>query len=81
MQDRLHGAVELAFLDALQELVAVEVVGDLAVGEVHEFRAVPHVVDGDDVGHAARVQRLDEVGADEAGGAGDYVVHASLRTA
>jgi hypothetical protein len=67
MQDGLDLAVEMAGLDALDEIVLVEVVGDLAIDQVLELVGLGQVVDGDDVGDAALVQRLDDIGADEAG--------------
>ena len=69
-----HGCdvvVEIAVADAEQELVLVEVVGDVAIGEIAKLVAVGEIVDGDDVRFAARVQRLDEIRSDEAGRAGD----------
>jgi hypothetical protein len=53
------------------ELVGVDVVGDLQVGQVAELVALGQVVDRDDVVDAAGVEALDDVAADEAGGAGD----------
>jgi hypothetical protein len=53
--------------DQIEELALVEVVGDLAIGEVAELVGLGQVVDGDDVGDAALVERLDQVGADETG--------------
>jgi hypothetical protein len=43
----------------------------LQVGQVAELVALRQVVDGDDVVDAAGVEALDDVAADEAGGAGD----------
>ena len=75
MQHRGDVVVEVAVGEADEELVLVDVVGDLAVDEVAELVGAREVVDGDDARLAARVERLDEVGADEAGGAGDDDVH------
>src|SRR5206468_9227671 len=63
--------VEVAVGKPRQELVFVHVVGDVAIDEVAEFVGVGEIVDGKDAGFAARVQRLDEIRADEAGGAGN----------
>ena len=49
------------------QLGLVEVIGDLALREVAELVGVREVVDGDDVGDAAPVERLDEPRADESG--------------
>ena len=61
MQDRRDVVVEVAVGEPRQELVLVEVVGDLAVDEVAELVGAREVVDGDDAGLAARVQRPDEI--------------------
>jgi len=63
-------AVEGAVADQRDEVALVEVVLDLAVDQVQELLALLQVVDSEDVGASARVERLDEVGADKAGGAG-----------
>src|SRR5262249_1770634 len=73
VKHRLHRAVEA--VQALQELALVEEIGDLQAREVRHFGRAAEVVDGDDVGDAGAVQRLDDPGADESGGPGDYVVH------
>ena len=54
-----------------QELVLVEVIGNVAIGEIAKFVAAGEIVDGNDVRFAALVQRLDEIRTDEAGRAGD----------
>ena len=77
---RLQLAVEVAVGEAVGELVGLEVVGDVAVGEVGELVAGPEAVDRDHVAVAARVQRLHDVGADEARGAGDDDGHAAQST-
>jgi hypothetical protein len=71
VQDGLDTAIELAVLDHVEELVLVEIVGDLAIGEVEELVGARQVVDRDDVGYAALVERLDQVCAYEPAGAGD----------
>ena len=70
MEDRADLA-EIATRKAFNELGLVEVVADLAVDDVLELVGAREVVDSDDVGLAACVQALDDVGADKAGGAGD----------
>jgi hypothetical protein len=58
---------------ALPQHVLVPVVGYFAVHEVREFASVGHVIDHDDVAHAAAVQPAHEIAADETGAAGnDY---------
>src|SRR6185369_15378575 len=76
VQDRAH-AVEVAGAQPRDQVELVDVIGDLAVGDVRHLLGALQVVDGDDVGLAARVERLDEVRADEAGGAGDDERHRS----
>ena len=69
-----HGAefvVEIAFAQTTQELVAIHVVANIAVGQIHHLVAVGKVVDRNDAPISARVQSLDEIGADESRGAGD----------
>ena len=75
MEDRRQVVIEVACDEPRDEFVLVEIVGDLGVGEVHEFVAVLEIIDGDDVGLAAPVEGVDQIGADEAGGAGDDDVH------
>ncbi|MCY1415176.1 hypothetical protein D9M71_306490 [compost metagenome] len=60
---------------AFDEIALVQVVADLAVREVAEFVAFGQVVHRDDVGFATLVERLDQVAADEAGGASDDDAH------
>ncbi len=71
MEDRVD-LPEAAPLQARQEIVLVEVVGDVAADEIHELPAVRHVVDDDHVVVPATVQLADDVAANEAGAAGDY---------
>src|SRR5689334_22177133 len=68
--------VEVAIHDAEQEFVLVDVIGNVAIGEVAKLVALRQVVDGDDVALAALVERLHEIRADEAGRAGHHRVHA-----
>ena len=75
MQDGGDVVVEVAVRETREELVLVEVVGDLAVDKVRELVGACEVVDGEDRRLAALVERADEIGADEAGGAGDDGVH------
>src|SRR6185437_4315422 len=78
MEDRRDVVVEIAVGDAQQEFFLVDVVGDAAADEIAELVALRQVVDGDDVTLAARVQRLDQVGSDESGGAGHDDVHDAI---
>ncbi len=75
MQDGLDAAVEIAALDHSEELVLVQIVGNFAIAKVEELVGVRKVVDRDDVGYAALVERLDQVCADKTAGAGNDVVH------
>ena len=78
VQHRRDVVVEVAFGETRQELVLVQVVGDLAIDEIGELVGARQVVDGDDGGFAALVQRANQVRADEAGRAGDDDVHGNL---
>src|SRR5574343_302127 len=80
MQDGLDLAIVVPGLDTFDEILLIKVIGDFAVDQVLELVGLGQVVDGDDVGDAALVQRLDDVGADEAGGAGNDVIHEILLT-
>src|SRR5439155_4978345 len=75
VEDRRQVVLEVARDEPRDEFFLVEIVGDLRVGEVREFVAILEIVDGDDVRLAAPVERMDQIGADEAGGAGDDDVH------
>src|SRR5207302_5651959 len=72
VQHRLHRALQR--LEARGQFRLVDVIGDLATGQVLELVGVRQVVDGDDLGDAAAVEPLDELRADEACGTGDDVV-------
>src|SRR5204862_8089251 len=69
--------LEIAGREAIEKFVALQVVGDVAVGQIPEFVAALQMVDGDDVALPARVQPFHQVGADEAGRAGHDQIHAS----
>jgi len=75
MQHRADQAVEKTFLQFFQEVFLVEVVGDFAIGQIPELVGVLEVVHRDDVVLAALIERLDQVGTDKPGGAGNDVVH------
>jgi hypothetical protein len=62
-------------LDQAEKLVLVQIVGDFAIGKVAELVGMRQVIDRDDVGNTALVERLDQVCADKSAGAGDDVVH------
>ena len=51
------------------ELILVQVIGDLTIGNIAEFGAVLQVIDHDDVGMTAVVEGLDQIAANEAGAA------------
>ena len=70
--DGFYDPAEVVLGEQVVEHVHVHVVGDLQVGQVAELVALGQVVDHDDVVDAAGVEALDDVGADEAGGAGNH---------
>jgi hypothetical protein len=70
MEDGLDAA-EIAGLDARQELVLVEIVGDLVIGQIGDLAAIGEVIDDDYVVMAFGIERGDDVGADHAGAARD----------
>src|SRR5947207_11580815 len=71
MNDRSEIVFEVAGVETRAELILIEVVGDLGVPEIHELVTVLEIVDGDDAGLAAPIQRMNEIRSDEAGGARD----------
>ncbi len=75
MQDGRDVIIEIAVDESFQEFILVEVIGNLAIDEVAELVGAREVVDGEDVGLAAIVQRPDKIGADKARGAGDDDIH------
>ena len=56
---------QLARTDQIEKLGFVEIVRQLAIGEIAELVGVLQVVDGEDVRKATLVQRADVVGAHE----------------
>ena len=75
MQDRRQIAIEGAGIQRGAEMLFVEVVGDIAIGEIAEFVGAAEVVDREDVGLPAVVERLDDVRSDKSGRAGDDDLH------
>ena len=71
MQHRRDVVVEVSVDEPGRKFVLVEVFGDLAVDQIAKLVRLLQVVDGDDLALAARVERLDQIRTDEAGGAGD----------
>ena len=78
MENRLNLAIEVAGGEPFDEHFLVEVIGDLAIDEIPEFVGAPKVIDGDDLGHAAVVERADQVGTNKPGSTGDYRIHFRL---
>ena len=61
---------EDVFAHLADEFVFVQIMRDVAVGQIFEFLAVAQVIHRHDVADAARVQSFDDVAADKAGGTG-----------
>jgi hypothetical protein len=59
MQNGIDVTVEMASQQAIDELLLVEVIGDVAIDQVAELVGPCQVVDGDDAAHTALVQRLE----------------------
>ena len=76
MRDRGERAVERAVGELAQEVVLVQVVGDVGIDQVHELVALLQVVDREHLVLAAIAQRFHDVRADEAGRAGYHDIHA-----
>src|SRR5574340_512928 len=77
VQDGFQCVVEFTGFQAFDEFLLVEIIGDLAIDQVAELVRPLQIVDRDDVGDATLVERLDQIGADKAGRAGDDVIHLS----
>jgi len=75
MQDGIDLAIEMTGLDAVDEILLVEVIDDVAVDQVLELVGLRQVIDGNDVGHAALIERLDDIGTDKAGGSSHNDIH------
>ncbi len=75
MQDRGDVVVEIAGAEPREKFFLVQVIGDLAIGEIAELVRARQIVDGDDVGLAASVEAAHEIRSHKAGGAGDDDVH------
>src|SRR5574343_1078582 len=78
MEDGIDLAVEMPGLDAVDEIVLVEVIDNIATGQIPELAGRGQIVDGDDVPKTALVECLDDVGADEASRTGNDDIHADL---
>src|SRR5437667_12798180 len=73
MEHGVHRA--LVPVEPGDELRLVDVIGNVAAGEVPHLVRLLQVVHGDDDRDAVPVERLDDFRADEAGRAGDALVH------
>src|SRR4029079_10236704 len=65
VQHRANLSADPVAADALEEILLVEVIRDLAIGEVGHLVRARQVVDRDDVPDAARIERLHQVRPDE----------------
>jgi len=63
--------VEVAVRKPRQEIVLVEIIGDVAIDEITEGIDSRQAVDRDDSGFPARIQGADKARSDKPGGAGD----------
>ena len=79
VQNRAHYAIQSPFLDLLEKLVLVEIVGELAIGQVLELVALPEIIHRNDVGYATIIERLHQIRADEACRSSYHVIHEPLR--
>ncbi len=71
VQDGPDVAERLAGTHAVVKVFLVQVIDEVAVGQVGGLVAVGQVVDDEDVNLARRVESSDDVAADEAGATGD----------
>src|SRR5882672_6642548 len=79
MQDGGNLAIERARFQRGAEVLLVEVVSNFAIHQIAEFFALAQVVDREDIGLAARIQRPDQVGSDKSGSAGNDDLHIGLQ--
>ena len=75
MQHRRDQAIEKTLLQFFHEIIFVEIICDLAIDQVPELVGILEIVHRDDVVLAALIERLDQVGTDKSGCAGDDVIH------
>ena len=75
MENSIYRAVEVAIQQTLDELLLVEIVGNLAIHEIPELLCALEIIDRNDPRHATFVERLDDVRSDKSGCTGDNGVH------
>jgi len=72
MEDTPYLVQEARRIELLDELVLVQIIGDVEIGQIVHLAAVQQIVDQQDIALAAFVQCLDQIAADKAGAARDY---------
>ena len=75
VEDGFDITIEVTGLDTGNEILLVDVIGDIAINQILEFFSLGEIVDRNDLAHPAFIQGLDQIGADEAGRAGNDGVH------
>ena len=75
MQQRVHRAIEGAAFQRREKFIFIEIIVDLAIHQIGETVTLREVVHRDDLRDAARIERLDNIGADKARCAGYDVSH------
>src|SRR5688572_16921551 len=78
MQQCFDRTVERTFLHCREKFVLVQIIRNRAIDKISETVSVREVVDRDDVSDAARIERLDEIRADETCCTGNYINHCLL---
>ncbi len=71
MKDRFDRAAPTLVAEKCREPLGRDDGGELALGEVAPFVAVAEPVADDEIMPSARLERSDQIGADETGAAGD----------
>jgi len=74
VEDRLDLAI-VAAREGRVELALVDVIGDTQIDQIAKLVALLQIIHGDDFVDAARVERLHQIAADEAGRAGNDDAH------
>ena len=75
MENRRDIAVKIPGQQAIEKILLIEIIGDLAIDQVAELVGAFQVVDGENPLLAALIERLDDIRSDESGSAGDDDIH------
>ena len=77
MQDGADFTLEFTLQQQIQKIVLVQIMGNFTVHQIAELVARSEIVYRNDVGNATRIERLDDIGTNKAGSAGNHDGHDS----